>query len=175
MSAPDRVADRAPLYTAAYGLFIDLVREVRGWPTTAFELVGRHLVDHARVLLETGYSALVCPRDRPTQLARAGWAADGLRLALRAARDLGLLGDDRAAELIGRADELGCMVGGWQRALDENELDADGATTASSAAGRTGTTRTGFGLPIGTGGPRSTGTSASASSAPPPESACDEA
>ena len=159
--------DRAPLYVVVHDLCRHLDERSRSADRSVLRLLAP-VRGHARRLLCAVASALTFPSRRSLHLRRADEAVVEVRVLLRLLRDAGGISPGGARALAQALDTAGRMLGGWRRAWERprhREL-APVATTASSAAGRTGTTPGGAVPPTATGTTRTGPTTTLASGSP---------
>lgn len=105
----------------AYLLFVELDSRITHYPVNARAMLGRRILDSCLDLLEALNSSSFQHRGSPAQLnglKKANELAALLRLLLRASRDRRYLSENAYEHLIRKIDEIGRMVGGWLRNLD---------------------------------------------------------
>jgi hypothetical protein len=99
----------------AYDLVLWLVQKVEKFPKSYRFSVGQRLIDTGLDLLLLLVDAAY-RKDKREALRTAGLRTNALRFLLRLARDLRLLSESTYAFANERLDEVGRMVGGWERA-----------------------------------------------------------
>lgn len=113
--------NEAPLFTKAYDLVVWLTKRVLSFPKShRFGLAAR-IMENSHAALE-GVTLALRGFDRLEQVERADAALALLRVYLRLACDLHLLRTQQLYHAIERIEELGKMIGGWQKKLYEPEL-----------------------------------------------------
>ena len=98
-----------------YDLVLWLVQKVEKFPKSYRFSVGQRLIDTGLDLLLLLVDA-VYRKDKREPLRMAGLRTNALRFLLRLAHDLRLLSESAYAFATERLDEVGRMVGGWERA-----------------------------------------------------------
>ena len=110
---------RAPVYTRTHALcrFVGElgVQRAQDGPQTLL----RELDARSRELLCAVSLALTFPRIRPLSLHRADEQVVCLRVQARLARDLRVVSPGWVRAMLAQLDEIGRMLGGWQRSLAE--------------------------------------------------------
>lgn len=100
----------------AYDLVLWLLPKTEKFPRSFKFSVGDRLVDHALdlllLLVESAYSS-----DKTSSLEKATVKTNGLRYLLRVSKDLRLLSLDSYGFASERIEEIGRMVGGWQKSV----------------------------------------------------------
>lgn len=103
-----------------YDLLLWLLPKVEKFPRSFRFSVGDRAVvvglDLLLVLVEAAYSA-----EKRDLLETANRKANGLRYLVRLAKDLRLLPPDSYGFAAGRIDEVGRMIGGWQKSVRRRE------------------------------------------------------
>lgn len=115
MGDPCTSALEAPLYVRSHDLLVWLVGRVAGWPAPMRVLLGEPLVAEARALVGHLGVALTFPAQRDAAQVDADLALARLRFLTRAACDAGGFDPRRSMFVVGEADEMGRMLGGWRR------------------------------------------------------------
>ena len=115
----------APLFVKTYDLVVWLTQRTLTFPKQhRFGLAAR-IMEQAHQALESVTLALR-GFERIENVERADAAFALLRVYLRLARDLELLRSQQLFHAIARIEELGKMLGGWQKKLYERELTGPG-------------------------------------------------
>lgn len=128
----------APLYVRCYDLAHHVLGLCARFPKSQRFVLATRLQDASMDLLEDVTLALLQRRSRRQRLSRADESLVRLRLATRLSRELSLLSERQALRLHTDLDEIGRMLGGWQRRERstpeaKNRLEVDGmAGTAAS-------------------------------------------
>lgn len=104
---------QAPLFTDAFSLCEWLLRQL----DRDSSVLARALCDSGLHLLAAVVLALK-GRQREEQLAEADECLLILRMQLRLAGAIGLLGESQLLFALECADRIGRQIGGWQRSLD---------------------------------------------------------
>ena len=99
----------------AYDLVLWLVQKVEKFPKSYRFSVGQRLIDTGLDLLLLLVDAAY-RKEKREPLRAAGLRTNALRFLLRLAHDLRLLSESAYAFATERLDEVGRMVGGWERA-----------------------------------------------------------
>jgi hypothetical protein len=106
----------AVVVTKAYDLVLWLLPKAETFPRSYRFSVGERVVAHGLDLLlalvEAAYTA-----NKASLLQQANTRVNGLRYLLRLAKDLRLLTVDSYAFAAERLEEIGRMVGGWQKSV----------------------------------------------------------
>ena len=114
MPIPTPPDDAPPVVGKAYDFVLWLLPKVENFPKTCRYTVGDRLasngLDLLTLLVEAAYV-----RDKRLLLQQANGKVNSLRFLLRLAKDLGSISIDSYAFSVGRVDEIGRMVGGWQK------------------------------------------------------------
>ena len=107
--------DQPPIILKTYDFTLWLLPKVEKFNRAYRFTVGEHLVSHALDLLldlvQAAYSA-----EKTAHLDRANLHVNAVRYLLRLAKDLKLLSLGSWEHAAERLDEIGRMVGGWQKA-----------------------------------------------------------
>ena len=115
MSQPDR-EEPAAVVTKAYDFVLWLLPKVEKFSRSYRFSVGDQLVAHGLdlllLLVEAAYAA-----NKAGLLHQANGNVNGTRYLLRLAKDLKLFSVDSYGFAAERLDEIGRMVGGWQKAV----------------------------------------------------------
>ena len=98
-----------------YDLALWLIQKVEKFPKSYRFSVGQRLIDTGLDLLLLLVDAAY-RKDKREPLRTAGLRTNALRFLLRLAHDLRLLSESAYAFATERLDEVGRMVGGWERA-----------------------------------------------------------
>ncbi len=106
----------APLFTKTYDLVLWLMARTQSFPKSQRFVLGARVMDHAFEVLEA-ISLALRGFDRADNVARADSALALLRVYLRLAADSALLRRRQLVFATERIEELGKMVGGWQKRL----------------------------------------------------------
>jgi len=113
MPPPER-EEPAVVVVKAYDFVLWLLPKAEGFARSYRFSVGERLVAHGLdlllVLVDAAYSA-----NKSALLAAANSKVNGLRYLLRLAKDLRLLSVDAYGFAAGSLEEIGRMVGGWQK------------------------------------------------------------
>jgi len=109
---------------AAYDLVLGLYPAVRGFPKSQQYLLGRRVEDAALEIL-TGLIAANAARNKKAKLTAVDAEIEKLRLLIRLSCDLKFISMKKYAALAESVDELGRMLGGWMKWVEEKMSSGD--------------------------------------------------
>ena len=108
-------ADAPPIVQKTYEAVQWLVPKVSRFPRAHRFTLGDRIAERSLQLLETVAGAAYSQLERPLLLDRATQQLTGLRYLLRLSHHLSLLGADSYGHSSGLLEEIGRMLGGWQK------------------------------------------------------------
>lgn len=107
--------DEAPIFVKSYDLMLWLLQRTASFPRTYRFSLGARIGDCATQIVGSLTRARHV-RDRGARLQEADLALAELRVLVRAARDVKALSNRQYVYAAGLMDEVGRMLGGWQKA-----------------------------------------------------------
>ena len=111
----------APLYVRCFDLARALLERAGGWSGPAGGLLREPIARAADELVCAVALALTFPRERGGHLAEADRSVVRLRERLRLARELGLLSAGAHRLATTELADIGRMIGGWRRRVEDSE------------------------------------------------------
>lgn len=108
---------------AAYALVLELYPAVRSFPKSQQFMLGRRIEDAGLDVL-TGLIAANKLRIKKGKLLAVDVEVEKLRLLVRLAFDLRFIAMNKYAQLAGKIDEVGRMLGGWMKWAESGEPNA---------------------------------------------------
>jgi len=99
---------------AAYDLVLDLYPTVKSFPKSQQYMLGRRIEDAALEILLGLVAANTAKNKRP-HLSPVDRELEKLRFLVRLAFDMKFISLKRYGHVAGRVDEIGRMLGGWQK------------------------------------------------------------
>ena len=129
------IEHKAPIYIEAHDLARWLLERLEAWPEGHGDTLRRPLATAVCQLVTEIAVALTFPDRRAEHLRHADESVVRTRMLLRLAADLALLPPKGLRHAQGRLSEIGRMLGGWQRQLQQQLCRAEAASTNSGAQG----------------------------------------
>jgi hypothetical protein len=105
----------APIVQKTYEATLWLIPKVGRFPRSHRFTIGDRIANRSIELLETLAAAAYSQRQRGALLDKASQQLNGLRYLLRLAKDVGVLSVDSYGHASGLLEEIGRMLGGWQK------------------------------------------------------------